>query len=382
MGQTDFFDLEDRYAELDKEGKDDLVRLDAVVRWGRFGARLAKAWRVPVGERKSAAVRKPFDEVVMFKVLLLGELYSLSDAALAQAIRERLTFMGFLGLGLGLDGRVPDEKTIWGCRADLTASGKFGALFEEFDKCLCEAGYFAQGGQIVDAALVPVPTRRNMREENARLREGEVPEEWRERPEKLRQKDVDATWTRQNGKRHYGYKNHVSIDRKYKLVRRWEATTAATHETTVMEQVIDGGNRARSKVRARVEHVFGSIRNERGGNLARSIGFDRARAHQDEELGIQHAPPPLPGSRPGRLRMNVSGDESVFGTRNDGKKNDWGLNKQKSGETARRGSPDIPPSIAYAKNPPKTAIYRGDILFQVNPFFPLWLLTSAGFNSR
>ena len=139
----------------------------------------------------------------------------------------------------------------------------------------------------------------------------------------MRQKDTEASWTQQRGKREYGYKSHVCVDNRHKLVRKFEVTTAVVHETTVMARVVDddngGGevwadrgcaaasndamlaarglksrilrkgagarkasgtdkrvNRARSKIRSRVEHVFGSVRNELHGSMVRSIGRARA----------------------------------------------------------------------------------------------------------
>ena len=37
------------------------------------------------------------------------------------------------------------------------------------------------------------------------------------------------------------------------------------------------GNKSRSKIRARVEHVFGALTNDMGGTLVRSIGIARAK---------------------------------------------------------------------------------------------------------
>ena len=50
-------------------------------------------------------------------------------------------------------------------------------------------------------------------------------------PAKRSQKDVDARWTKKHGKSHYGYKNHVNVDRTHKLVRRYHVSDAALHDT-------------------------------------------------------------------------------------------------------------------------------------------------------
>ncbi len=124
-------------------------------------------------------------------------------------------------MGLRNDSDVLDQKTIWKYRHRLVASGRTKDLFEAFEAQLREAGYALTGGQIVDSTMVEVPRQRNTREENAALKQGEIPEDWKECPRKLAQKDVEATWTKKHGVHHFGYKNHVTVDRKYKLVRNY-----------------------------------------------------------------------------------------------------------------------------------------------------------------
>jgi IS5 family transposase len=198
-------------------------------------------------------------------------------------------------------------------------------LFADFDGYLKDQGYLAMDGQIIDASIVPVPKQHNSRDDNARIKKGETPEAWKNHPAKQSQKDTDARWTKKHGKTHYGYKNHVNVDRRHKLVRRYQVTDAAVHDSQVVEEILDPdntasdvwadsayrsaeieakledkglnsrihrkghrdkplserekrGNKTRSKVRARVEHVFGAQSNDMGGTLVRSIGLIRARA--------------------------------------------------------------------------------------------------------
>ena len=84
----------------------------------------------------------------------------------------------------------------------------------------CRAGgYLAMGGQIIDATIVPAPRQRNSREDNAAVKAGKTPLQWKKKPAKNRQKDKDARWTKKHGKSHFGYKNHINVDRRHKLVR-------------------------------------------------------------------------------------------------------------------------------------------------------------------
>jgi IS5 family transposase len=313
MAQMGFFDLSDRYASLDAK-KDPLVGIDAVVPWEEFRPTLEGVWRKPDAERKSRAGRKPIDAIVMFKALVLSALYNLSDDQIEYQVRDRLSFMRFLGLGV--EDRVPDAKTVWLYRE---------ALFSQFDGHLARQGYIARGGQILDASIVPVPKNRNTRDENKTIKIGDVPEDWENKPAKRSQKDLDVRWTKKHGKSHYGYKNHVNVDRKHKLVRRYHVSNAAQHDSQAVDHLLmrgntgsgvwadsayrseemegklrdrklkshihrkgkrgkpltaqaKGSNRTKSSVRVRVEHIFGAQTNDMGGTLVRTIGLVRAKA--------------------------------------------------------------------------------------------------------
>ena len=84
---------------------------------------------------------------------------NLSDERAEFLINDRLSFMRFLGLGL--EDRVPDARTIWLFREKLTTAGAIKGLFEQFDTMLRQAGYIAMSGQIIDASLVAAPRQRN-----------------------------------------------------------------------------------------------------------------------------------------------------------------------------------------------------------------------------
>lgn len=316
MGQRSFFDLENRLQSVSQMG-DPLERLAAAIPWECFRPLLVQ---VHEKERKSNAGRKPLDVVLMFKVLILQTLYNLADAQVEYQIRDRLSFARFLGLGI--EDEVPDATTVWRFRERLKELDLMGVLFDRFGDYLAAEGYQAKQGQIVDASLVPVPIQRNSREENRRIKAGEVPEDWS--PAKRAQKDVEARWTKKRGKSTFGYKNHIDVDAAHKLIRTFEVTPAQVHDSQVFDDLIDpdnedpevwadsayrseeteavledGGyashicekgqagkplsaeqqanNRQRSKIRARVEHVFGFQQNSLGGKLIRTIGLARAR---------------------------------------------------------------------------------------------------------
>ena len=318
MNVNDLFGLEFHLRNLDKCA-DPLVRLDALVEWELFRPTLRT---IRDKARKSNAGRPPFDEVLMFKILILQSLYNLSDDATEFQIRDRFSFLRFLGLNIG--ETVPDSRTIRLFREQLTEAQLVETLFNRFNEYLDECGFLARNGQIIDASIVEAPRQRNTREENERIKAGETPEAWEEKPEKACQKDVDARWVQKNQINYYGYKNHVCIDVKHKLIRAWAVTDAARHDSQVVEELIGEsntssdlwadsayraaeifellvkwglrehvqrkgrrchpltawekrGNRTRAKVRARVEHVFGAQVMKAKTLVVRTIGIARAR---------------------------------------------------------------------------------------------------------
>jgi IS5 family transposase len=201
--------------------------------------------------------RPAFDHVLMFQVLLLQAMHWLSDERAEYLIKDRLSFMRFLGLGLA--DAVPDANTIWTFREALKRANAVQALFARFDATLKAAGYLAMGGQIVDATIVAAPKQRNTEAERAAIKAGQVPEGWAGKPAKLRQKDRDARWTvkfskakpREDGAPQidlavpaFGYKNHIGIDRGHGLIRGWTVTHAAAYDGARLEDVLDAANTA------------------------------------------------------------------------------------------------------------------------------------------
>ncbi len=179
MGQQGFWDVEARHQKL-TEKKDLLIYLDEVVPWENFRSLLEQIHEKP---RKSNAGRRPLDAVLMFKLLVLQQLYNIGDEELEYQVNDRLSFMRFLHLGI--EDAVPDAKTVWLFRKQLGDCGLIEPLFEQFNAYLVSQGYQAQCGQIMDATLVPVPKQRNRREENTQIKQGEVPSDWQGQPHKL-----------------------------------------------------------------------------------------------------------------------------------------------------------------------------------------------------
>jgi transposase, IS5 family len=335
VGQAGFFDLDERYFAL-STARDPLERLAAVVDFAPFRPELEAA--LDRSDRAKGG-RPPYDPVLMFKILVLQTLYSLSDDQTEYQIQDRLSFMRFLGLAL--HDPVPDAKTVWLFREQLTRTGAMARLFAGFDAMLRDAGYLAMSGQIVDATVVEARRPRLSAAEKATVRAGRVPEDWSKA--KRAQMDTDGRWTIKRGrKRHqaepqarrpaeiavpvFGYKNHIGIDRRHGFIRTFTVTDAATHDGGQLGPLLDPHNtaspvwadtayrsaanaallarrglvpqfqrpkprgepmpphfargnasRARVRVRVAIEHVF-AVQKCRLGLIVRSVGLARATA--------------------------------------------------------------------------------------------------------
>src|SRR3984893_12051220 len=143
MGQLGFFDLNRRYESLD-EKSDSLVAIAAMVPFESFRSKL-KAALIKGELRRSVGERKPWDEVMIFKALVLQALYNLSDDQAEYQLRDRLSFMRFLGLEL--EDTVPDAKTLWLYREALGKAGAVEELFDLFDGFLKDKGYLPWAGR-------------------------------------------------------------------------------------------------------------------------------------------------------------------------------------------------------------------------------------------
>ena len=152
--------------------------------------------------KKNNARAKPFDVVVMFKIMLLQRYYNLGDHQVEYQIVDRNSFKNFWGLETG--DKVPDEKTIWLFREKLPQMGVVEDLFDKFKVYLNNKGLIFNEGKIIDASFTEVPRQRNTREENKQIKEGNGDDLWNVNPHKKSHKDVDAMWAKKNDETFYG----------------------------------------------------------------------------------------------------------------------------------------------------------------------------------
>ena len=274
----------------------------------------------PGRSSKSTKKGRPgYPTVLMVRMVILQQLYNLSDEETEFQCLDRLSFQRFLGLNF--EKKVPDAKTLWSFKEQLNKHHLSETFFLQFEKQLYQQGYTPRGGQLVDASLIPVPIQRNSKVENKQIKQGQTPEDWSEN--KRRQKDIDARWTKKNNKSYYGYKVSVNADKKYKLIRKVHISTASEHDSQHAKFLLDPQNTSRdwfadsaytgepietllgkakmrpriqrkgakgkplsqcqkrrnhtlAKTRCRIEHVFAGFKSM-GGKMIRTIGLSRAK---------------------------------------------------------------------------------------------------------
>jgi len=309
------FDYEYQLQEINKH-QPPLQKLSKVIDWEIFRTPIEEALYV---EPKAPGGRPPFDKLMMFKIVILQRYYNLSDEQTEFQIKDRLSFMEFLGLQIG--DTIPDEKTIWHFKEQLKKKKLSKQLFDLFTAQLINNGVIAREGSIVDASFVNVPRQRNTKEENQIIKEGDIPQNFQCNSAKLAQKDTDARWMTKNAERHFGYKNHINADAATKLITKFTTSSASLHDSQKIEELInkddkrlyadsayrsdkierylwlkncksfvhekayrskplsyaqERANSIKSKIRVKVEHVFGQMTNSMHKGLdLKAIGKER-----------------------------------------------------------------------------------------------------------
>lgn len=315
-GKQTLFDAENSARKLSEIGNP-LEKLDSVIDFEMFRSRL-EASMVNHGT-KSKAGAKQYDVVMMFKVMVLRQYYNLSYEQTEYQIIDRSSFKQFLGLASG--DKVPDANTIRNFFEGLKEKGLGERLFQDFVDGLLAKGFIFNEGQIVDASFVLAPRQHNTREENKKIKAGEGGELWNDKPNKKRQKDIDARWTQKGGEDFFGYKVSAKVDGKSKFLKKIAVTAASPHDSKMFPDLMDESdrgqaafgdsayvgqeetlqkyglkdeicekgyrgkpltdeqkeeNRKKSSIRSRVEHVFGFMEGAMHGLTVRTIGIARA----------------------------------------------------------------------------------------------------------
>lgn len=253
MDPKSLLSLRDHLDTLSKDG-DPLEVLQQTVNFEYFRAWLVE-W-LGYGDGATGG-RPPFDPKMMFKALILQAQHNLPDSRMDFMIRDHLSWLRFQGLSVG--DRTPDESTIRHFRNRLTEVGTLKRVMKAFDWQLQKKGYIPMSGGIVDALLVPAPKQRKTEGERQAIKSDMSAKEiWPNEPNKAAQKDTDARWALKVGGKVrdredrtslpmialpvFGYKSHISIDRRYGFLREMAVTFASAADGWLLRHVVSTDN--------------------------------------------------------------------------------------------------------------------------------------------
>ena len=149
---------------------DPLEKLEQNIDFDKFRLKLETG---PEKVAKGKGCRRPFDYVMLFKILILQRYYNLSDDQVEYQINDRMSFMRFLNLSIA--DVIPDSKTVWNFREQIVELELVDVIFSLFIEELEKLGLIVNEGKIIEASFVEVPKPRNTREENKQIKYGEIP---------------------------------------------------------------------------------------------------------------------------------------------------------------------------------------------------------------
>jgi IS5 family transposase len=173
-----------------------------------------------------------YPALLLFKALLLQRWHGLSDPALEEGLKDRLSFRRFVGLPLS--EAIPDHTTLWRFRETLKG-GLEVKLFAEIGRQIETSGFVLKHGTLIDASLIPSAVNPPKRPEGEPVLDADG------RPaSKLvaSELDPDAAWTKKENQYRFGYKLHVAMDRHSRIIRRILFTPANINESAVADALI------------------------------------------------------------------------------------------------------------------------------------------------
>lgn len=168
---------------------------------------------------RSETGRRPFDLLIIVKCFILQSIYGLSDPRLEEEIADRRSFQLFLELQSG--DSIPDETTICRYRDLFSQLGLDKKLFKSFNKQLKKRGILIEQGTLVDATIKQAYTRA-------------IPHR------NQYNRDKDADFTKRGHRTYFGYKGHIGIDSKTKVIHSVEFTKASVHDSDMFDKLLTG----------------------------------------------------------------------------------------------------------------------------------------------
>lgn len=267
MNSFTSFGLNQAYIRLSRVG-DPLSEVNSLIEWERF-----RPITYELYDNKTEKGGHPnFDSVLMIKILVLQQWYSLSDQAMERGIADRLSFMKFLAF----PETIPDSTTIWLFRERLIEKGRLESIWQELQRQLDAKGLTVKEGTIQDATVItsdPGRSGNKPRGDQARTR-----------------RSKDGTWAKKGDEYYFGFKFHEKVDVEYGLIRDMKATTASVHDSQV-DLSVEGERIYRDK------GYFGSLAKGRSVTMYRATR-GHPLSNWDKMRNLQISRIRAPGERP------------------------------------------------------------------------------------
>lgn len=171
---------------------------------------------------KAGNGRPPMELEMMLRVYFLQQWYGLSDPAMEDSLYDIESMRRFAGIDLHSDA-VPDETTILHFRHFLEKHNLTEKLFEQTRKYLTDKGLMVREGTIVDATILNAPSSTKNREQK---------------------RDPEMKQTKKGNQWYFGMKAHVGTDTGKGLVHSVIVTHAGVHDSKVMDDLLQGEEKA------------------------------------------------------------------------------------------------------------------------------------------
>jgi IS5 family transposase len=251
-----------------------LEEMEQVVPWAKLCVLIEPHYPKPGNGRRPKELEQ------MLRIYFLQQWFNLSDPAVEEALYDSATLRQFAGIDLG-SGPVPDETTVCKFRHLLEAHNLGEEILGRVNLHLQAKGVRITTGTIVDATLIHAPSSTKNREQS---------------------RDPEMHQTKKGKNWYFGMKAHVGVDSKTKIIHTAVATAAHVSDVAMLPDLLHGEetrvwgdgayqgqsevirecapraqdftqrrcryqgqivdevawakNRTKSKVRAKVEHVF------------------------------------------------------------------------------------------------------------------------------
>jgi IS5 family transposase len=205
--------------------------------WAAISALLKK------GLKRSGLGPQGYNEITMFKCLLIGQWHNLSDPKLEESLRVRFDFMLFAGLEL--HGTGPDETTHCRFRNALVKAGIFDTLLAEVCRQIEDHGLKVKEADaaIIDATLIE--SAAHPRTHVDAPAEDRAEDETPDGPATIVfSADHDARWIKKGRKSMLGYKGFARCDEEG-FVDKIHTTPANVGESPQFGTMIEGSKAQR-----------------------------------------------------------------------------------------------------------------------------------------